>query len=118
MATRGWGGSIAVAVGVAAGSAAAQLGVCYGLGIMAWTAATDPAGNRAWLASLTWTTWIAATSTVLGAVIADRLSLGEPGSPPPRRRYGSDRQLAAGPVATTAWRLVLALTAAVGGLLT
>src|SRR5690242_15156765 len=102
MATRGWGGSLAIAVGGAAGAAAAQLGVCYGLGIMAWTAAVDPAGQRAWLASLAWTTWIAATSTILGAIIADRLSPGEPGAPPPRRRYGADRHLPAGPVATTA----------------
>jgi hypothetical protein len=116
MAARGWGGSIALAVGAAAGMAAAQLGVVYGLGIMAWTAQTDPAGESAWLASLAWTTWIAATSTVVGAVVADRLSAGAPGSAPPRRRSGSFS--AAGAVATTAWRLVIALTAAVGGLLT
>src|SRR5882757_4836432 len=76
MATRGWGGSIAIAIGVAAGAAAAQLGVAYGLGTMAWTSATDAAGERDWLASLAWTTWIAAASTVLGAVVADRLSTG------------------------------------------
>ena len=116
MATRGWGGSIALAVGVAAGMAAAQLGVVYGLGVMAWTGATDPAGESAWLASLAWTTWIAATSTVIGAVVADRLSAGGPGSAPPRRRPGGS--IAAGAVATTAWRLVIALTAAIGGLLT
>src|SRR5256885_9633785 len=104
MAARGWGGSIALAVGVAAGMAAAQLGVVYGLGIMAWNASTDPAGESAWLASLAWTTWIAATSTVLGAVVADRLSAGAPGAPP-RRRSAT----AAGAVATTAWRLVVAL---------
>jgi hypothetical protein len=118
MATRGWGGSIAIAVGVAAGTAAAQLGVAYGLGVMAWPTATDAAGERAWLASLTWTTWIAATSTVLGAVIADRLAAGGPGAAPPRRRYGPEGRLPAGPVANTAWRLVLPLTAAIGGLLT
>jgi hypothetical protein len=115
MATRGWGGSIALAVGAAAGTASAQLGVVYGLGIMAWTGATDPAGESAWLASLAWTTWIAATSTVVGAVLADRLSAGGPGAAPPRRRPAGS---AAGSVATTAWRLVIALTAAVGGLLT
>ncbi len=118
MATRGWGGSIALAVGVAAGSAAAQLGMGYGLGILAWTPATDAAGERAWLASLAWTTWIAATSTVVGAVVADRLSAGDPGAAPPRRRSRPDGGIPAGPVATTAWRLVIALTAAVGGLLT
>ena len=35
-----------------------------------------------------------------------------------RRRYGPEGRIPAGPVANTAWRLVLALTAAVGGLLT
>jgi hypothetical protein len=118
MATRGWGGSIALAVGVSAGTAAAQLGIGYGLGILAWTPATDPAGERAWLASLAWTTWIAATSTVIGAVVADRLSAGDPGAAPPRRRSRPGGGTPAGPVATTAWRLVIALTAAVGGLLT
>jgi hypothetical protein len=118
MATRGWGGSIALAVGVSAGTAAAQLGMGYGLGILAWTPATDPAGERAWLASLAWTTWIAATSTVVGAVVADRLSAGDPGAAPPRRRSRPDGGVPAGPVATTAWRLVIALTAALGGLLT
>jgi hypothetical protein len=118
MAARGWGGSIALAVGVAAGTAAAQLGFGYGLGIMAWTPATDAAGESAWLASLAWTTWIAATSTVAGAVVADRLSAGDPGAAPPRRRVQPDGTPPPGAVATTAWRLVIALTAAVGGLLT
>lgn len=118
MATRGWGGSIALAIGVGAGAAAAHLGVAYGLGIMTWPGATDPAGERAWLASLAWTTWIASTATVLGAVVADRLSPGGPGAAPPRRRTGSSGRLPATPMATTAWRLVLALTAGVGGLLT
>jgi hypothetical protein len=118
MATRGWGGSIALAIGVGAGAAAAQLGVAYGLGIVTWPTATDPAGERAWLAGLAWTTWIAATATVLGAIVADRLSPGEPGAAPQRRRPGSTARVPAGPMATTAWRLVLALTAAVGGLLT
>ncbi len=118
MAARGWGGSIALAVGIGAGAAAAQLGVAYGLGIMTWPEGTDPAGERAWLASLAWTAWIAATSTVLGAVIADRLSAGQPGAAPPRRRPGPHGQVPPGTVATTAWRLVIALTAAFGGLLT
>jgi hypothetical protein len=117
MATRGWGGSIALAIGVGAGAAAAQLGVAYGLGVMAWPAATDAAGERSWLSSLAWTTWIAATATVLGAVIADRLSAGPPGAAPPRRRPSAPGQVPAG-LTTTAWRLVLSLTAALGGLLT
>ncbi len=135
MATRGWGGSIALAVGVAAGASAAQLGLGYGLGVIAWTAATDQAGESTWLASLAWTTWVAATATVLGAISADRLSAAETGGIPPTRRSGvnepsavDDRQGArpggvldqAGPgaFATTAWRLVIALTAGIGGLLT
>jgi hypothetical protein len=115
MAARGWGSSIALAVGVAAGSAAAQLGIGYGLGVITWTSATDPAGERSWLAALAWTTWIAATATVLGAVAADRFSFGELAGAPPRRVPGGQLP---GPVATSAWRLVIGLTAAVGGLLT
>ncbi|MER5700543.1 hypothetical protein ABT023_01085 [Micromonospora sp. NPDC002296] len=72
MARRGWGGSIATAVGVAAGAGAAQLGFGYGLGIISW-AATDVGGGAAWVASLAWSTWIASTSTIAGAVCAQRL---------------------------------------------
>ncbi|MFI7519353.1 hypothetical protein [Micromonospora globbae] len=73
MARRGWGGSIATAVGVAAGTGAAQLGFGYGLGIINWAPADAGAGPAAWVAGLIWATWIAATSTVLGAVCAYRL---------------------------------------------
>ncbi len=118
MATRGWGGSIALAVGVAAGSAAAQLGVGYGLGVLAWTPDVDVTGQSTWLASLAWTTWIAATSTILGAVVADRLSAGESDGAPPTRHSTVDRTEPPGLIATTAWRLVIALSAALGGLLT
>src|SRR5258705_13790046 len=92
MAARGWGGSIALAVGVAAGSAAAQLGVGYGLGVLLWTPDLDVVGQSTWLASLAWTTWIAATSTILGAVVADRLSAGGGRAPPPPRHPTVDRQ--------------------------
>jgi hypothetical protein len=122
MATRGWGGSVAVALGGAAATAAAALGLGYGLGIVVWPATTDAAGENAWLASLAWTTWIAGTATVLGAVVADRLSAGDFGAAPPRRSSvetdGVYRRSAPGAVATTAWRSVIALAAAVGGLLT
>ncbi|MGN9811964.1 hypothetical protein ACTMSW_21720 [Micromonospora sp. BQ11] len=70
MARRGWGGSVATAIGVAAGTGAAQLGFGYGLGIIDWAppeGTTDVAG---WVAGLIWATWIAATSTVAGAVCA------------------------------------------------
>ncbi|MGK5676334.1 hypothetical protein ACSNOB_26255 [Micromonospora sp. URMC 106] len=73
MARRGWGGSIATAVGVAAGAGAAQLGFGYGLGIINWAPADASAGATAWVAGLIWATWIAATSTACGAVCAQRL---------------------------------------------
>ncbi|MFG1802245.1 hypothetical protein ACGFI4_19025 [Micromonospora carbonacea] len=73
MARRGWGGSIATAIGVAAGAGAAQLGFGYGLGIINWSASGVGAGEAAWVASLAWATWISATSTIAGAVCAQRL---------------------------------------------
>ncbi|MGW4499535.1 hypothetical protein ACWENR_13115 [Micromonospora sp. NPDC004336] len=73
MARRGWGGSIVTAVGVAAGAGAAQLGFGYGLGIINWAPPDATAGATAWVAGLIWATWIAATSTVAGAVCAQRL---------------------------------------------
>ncbi|MFC8847034.1 MULTISPECIES: hypothetical protein [unclassified Micromonospora] len=78
MARRGWGGSIATAIGVAAGAGAAQLGFGYGLGIINWSASGVGAGEAAWVASLVWATWISATSTIAGAVCAQRLR--RPGS--------------------------------------
>ncbi|MFF3853001.1 hypothetical protein [Micromonospora sp. NPDC002575] len=73
MARQGWGGSIATAIGVAAGAGAAQLGFGYGLGIINWSASGVGAGEAAWVASLAWATWISATSTIAGAVCAQRL---------------------------------------------
>lgn len=120
MASRGWGTSLALAVGVAAGTAAAQLGLAYGSGVIVWPTQTDSRGEAAWLASLAWITWIAATCTVLGAVLADRLSGGEVGGAPPGRSTvdGLSRRLMPGSVTTGAWRVSIALAAAVGGLLT
>ncbi len=111
---------MALAVGVAAGMSAAQLGLGYGLGVIAWTAASDAAGVSSWLASLAWTTWIAATCTVIGAIVADRLSAGQVGTAPPRRATidGVSRRIDPGTLATGAWRLAITLAAAVGGLLT
>ncbi|MCM0678041.1 hypothetical protein NCC78_25680, partial [Micromonospora phytophila] len=80
MARRGWGGSIATAVGVAAGAGAAQLGFGYGLGIINWASTDATVGAAAWVASLIWATWIAATSTVVGAVCAQRLHERGPGA--------------------------------------
>jgi len=85
---------VAVAAGVAAATGAAQLGLGYGLGVVAWPAVVT-ADDSLWLGSLGWATWIAASSTVFGAVVASRF----------RARTG-------GP-----WRFALAASAAVGALL-
>ncbi|WP_203859590.1 hypothetical protein [Plantactinospora mayteni] len=111
MAARGWGGSVATAVGVAAGAGAAQLGFGYGLGIIAWLPSAGGTSEAAWVASLTWAAWIAATSTVAGAVCAHRLggggrrSAGRAGDPPPT-------------LATFLWRAALAVSSAIGALVT
>ncbi|MGW5673104.1 hypothetical protein, partial [Micromonospora sp. NPDC003776] len=73
MSRRGWGGSVATALGVAAGTGAAQLGFGYGLGIINWSSAGGTRVEAAWVASLAWATWISATSVVAGAVCAHRL---------------------------------------------
>jgi hypothetical protein len=95
MAEKGWTAQLAAAAGVAAGTGAAQLGLGYGLGVIVWPA-LPTADDSIWLGSLGWATWIAASATVFGAVIAGRL--GRP---------------AGGP-----WRFALAASAAVGALLT
>ncbi|SBT53452.1 hypothetical protein [Micromonospora narathiwatensis] len=84
MARRGWGVSITAALGVAAGTGAAQLGFGYGLGIINWTPAGAAQVEATWVASLAWATWISATSVVAGAICAHRLRGGdaqEPGGP-------------------------------------
>ncbi|MGW5556653.1 hypothetical protein ACWER9_05425 [Micromonospora sp. NPDC003944] len=73
MARQGWGVSIATAIGVAAGAGAAQLGFGYGLGVITWTPSDAAATDTAWADGLAWATWLAASSTVLGAVCAQRL---------------------------------------------
>lgn len=65
--------SIATAIGVAAGAGAAQLGFGYGLGVITWTPTDAGATDTAWADGLAWATWLAASSTVLGAVCAQRL---------------------------------------------
>jgi hypothetical protein len=111
MAARGWGGSIATAIGVAAGAGAAQLGVGYGLGVISWQPAGDASSTNAWVASLAWATWIASTSAVAGAICADRLS---PAAASTVEGPGG----APGPLATSLWRVALALSAAIGALVT
>ncbi|MBX7269810.1 hypothetical protein KIF24_29855 [Micromonospora sp. Llam7] len=114
MARQGWGGSIATAAGVAAGAGAAQLGFGYGLGILNWVPPESTGGTAAWVASLIWATWIAATSTIFGAVCAQRLH--------ERRRVAFPSDTATEGAATEAgggpWSAALAVAAALGALIT
>ena len=102
------------AIGVAAGAGAAQLGLAYGLGIVNWL---PQAAGEAWTASSAWAVWIAAASTVVGAVCAGRVA---------RVREASD---AAGEASSTAAsrpatlpvlvrRIALAVAAVAGALVT
>jgi hypothetical protein len=104
MARRGWSRSIFAAVLAASGSAAAQLGLGYGLGVIAWEPpGADAATARdAWWASLAWATCVAATSGVIGAVTGDR--------------YGG--RASTGALARGGRRVVMALSATIGGLIT
>ncbi|WIM96594.1 Hansenula MRAKII killer toxin-resistant protein 1 [Actinoplanes oblitus] len=97
MADKGWTAQTAAAAGTAAGAGAAQLGLGYGLGVIEWPA-TTAAADSTWLNSLGWATWITASATVLGAVIAGRLRPDRPG----RWRL--------------LWRLALAASAGLGAL--
>jgi hypothetical protein len=90
----GWTSQVAAAAGVAAATGAAQLGLGYGLGVVVWPAA-NTADDSIWLGSLGWATWITASSTIFGAIVASRF-----------------RPRAGGP-----WRFALAASAAVGALL-
>jgi hypothetical protein len=81
MADKGWTTRVATAAGVAAGTGAAQLGLGYGLGVVVWPQTTT-ADTSVWLGSLGWATWITASATVFGAVIASRLG----GAPAERSR--------------------------------
>ena len=99
MAAKGVTTQVAVAAGVAAATGAAQLGLGYGLGVVVWPV-TPTLDDSVWLGSLGWATWIAASSTVFGAMIAVTLGSGRPARP-------------SGPL-----RLTLALGAGIGALLT
>jgi hypothetical protein len=109
MAARSWATSILTAIGVAAGAAAALLGIGYGLGIIAWQPVAGGA-TTTWVNSLAWVTWIAATSTVFGALFADRLSTLD--------MTHADDESPGAQLVGIAWRVVMALAAAVGALLT
>lgn len=97
MADKGWTTQAATAAGIAAGAGAAQLGLGYGLGVIAWPVSATEA-DSVWLGSLGWATWITASATVLGAVIAGRL-----------RAERSDRWRGL-------WRFALAVASALGAL--
>jgi hypothetical protein len=97
MAEKGWTTQAATAAGIAAGAGAAQLGLGYGLGVIAWPVSATEA-DSVWLGSLGWAAWITASATVLGAVIAGRL-----------RAERSDRWRGL-------WRFALAASAALGAL--
>lgn len=103
MARRGWVRSIPLATLVAAAAGAAQLGIGYGLGIVAWTppGGDGPTATGAWTASLAWASWIAATSVVVGAVIAER----------------GTRSVGNGRLARLAVRLTIVFAAALGALI-
>ncbi len=113
MAKQGWLGSVALAVGASAATAAAQFGLGYGFGVIEWAPAAGMTvtSDKVWLVSLAWTLWIAASSTVVGAIAADRRSLGELGAAPPR---ANGKQTV---FATAVWRALLAVSSAIGALL-
>jgi hypothetical protein len=92
-------------MGVAAGVSAAQLGAGYGLKIVAWLPEEHEASRVTWLASLAWVVWIAATSTVVGALVASWL--GQRGDAVERSG-----------LTVALWRISLALSAGVGALAT
>ncbi len=117
MAVRGWRGALATAVGTAAGVGAAQLGLGYGLGIIVWPASGTPADGTAWAGSLTWSLWIAATSTVVGAICAARLG-GDPSRPAVAEPGATDTPPVASSSAPPLWRAVLAVAGAIGSLIT
>ncbi|WP_203750470.1 Hansenula MRAKII killer toxin-resistant protein 1 [Actinoplanes cyaneus] len=98
MAEKGWTSQAGAAAGIAAGAGAAQLGLGYGLGVIEWPSIAT-ASDSTWLNSLGWATWITASATVLGAVIAGRLRAERPA---PWR---------------TLWRLALSSSAALGALI-
>jgi hypothetical protein len=99
------------AIGIGAGAGAAQLGLGYGLGIVAWLPSTETAGQNAWLVSLAWVVWLAGTSAAIGAICADRLSTRVPSTV----EGGRSRT---GHAVDFAWRVVIALAAAIGALIT
>ncbi len=102
MAKRGWGSSIVLAFLAAAGTAAAQLGLGYGLRILVWVPDRSDAADAAWAAGLAWTVWVAAVAVIVGAAVAER----------------SAGAVDSGRMARLAGRLTLVVAAALGGCVT
>jgi hypothetical protein len=124
MAARGWANSTVTAIGAAAGAGAAGLGLGYGLSIVVWQPVRDAAGETLWLGSLAWVAWIAATSTVLGAVYANGLGTRAAsrarravtgGAGTPAKPGSSDQH---GRAVELAWRTAIAVAAAIGAAIT
>jgi hypothetical protein len=124
MAVRGWIGSVAAAVGAGAAVAAAQLGLGYGLNIIRFAEPGGQLSAEAWVTSLTWATWIAASSTIIGAVVAVRTAGRPDHQPEPRELSPATRPPMPPPtappdrIAAQLWRLVLAVAAALGAAIT
>ncbi len=111
--------SIATAIGVAAAAGAAQLGVAYGTGVITWRPEPDRLAESAWSAGVIWVAWIAATSVVVGAVVAERLRAGAPEADDPE----ADDPLADGGgyddrFSRLLGRLVLSIAAGIGAMIT
>jgi hypothetical protein len=98
--------SLVLAILIGAGFGAAQMGLGYGLGIVAWVTPGAPRGavtdEGVWVSSLAWATWTAATSVIAGAICADRLNV----------------PVESGRWARIGWRAVTAFAAAIGALIT
>lgn len=105
MAPQSWVTSICTALGVAVGAGAAQLGVGYGLSVITWVPSDEDSSRALWLGSLAWVAWLAANSTAFGALCAERLG---------QRDLDPERSTAF----VVAWRAALALSAAIGALIT
>lgn len=98
--------SVSAGIGIAAGAGAAQLGIGYGLGVIAWVPSSQDPSQKVWFTSLAWVAWLAASSTVLGALGAERLS---------SRILDEDDFSRAGQLVL---RLLMALASAIGAAIT
>lgn len=108
MSARGWTGSVAAAIGLAAATGAAQLGVGYGLGAIGWLG--DAGG---WAAALAWTIWVSALSVVVAALLARRRALAVATAHAPDSTVEG---VEGGSWGRGLWRAAVACAAALGGL--